>query len=66
MQAILNLLQERGERMSKSELKECFRSLLGGTNEGVQQQPIDYETISTSVVNAKEFAEDILGFHDYS
>mmetsp|Transcript_33102 Transcript_33102/g.55453 ORF Transcript_33102/g.55453 Transcript_33102/m.55453 type:complete len:898 (-) Transcript_33102:322-3015(-) len=56
---LLQALTGEGEPMSHSELEECLQALTGSTISSV------YDIIPPQV-EAKQFAEDILGFEDYA
>jgi Ca2+-binding EF-hand superfamily protein len=56
LQDLTRLLRQRGETMSEEEISECFKALLDN----------DSEHILKEQVTAKEFAEVVLGFEDYS
>ena len=55
---LMAALTNEGEPMSQAELEECLHALSG------QQITQLYDIVPPSV-DAKQFAEDVLGFEDY-
>ena len=56
MDLLVSKMQTKGEKMSEKEVKDCLEALIG---------PQFEQKLAGTSVNAKEFAENILGFEDY-